>query len=525
MTQKKPKRKQEKSRALTVAGAKVDAVTGEAETASLRGTSKTKGLFSQPLDLTDIVWGVRREPGLFRVTYGVALDVWDNWFTVKNTDDEADETFNKNVQRKLEDLKAKSYLIQLTALERLFGWAILVLGAEDSAEQLDEELRGAAKISDLEVYAGDYHITDVQEDSAGMPEVYKIGGEKAGLKEIHFSRVCHAATRLFLHRYKGLSIAELIYDDSVSLRYIRWAAALAMIRMGGGVPHVTYKGADKTKINAFINTQPFDNLNQLKYFVSDEDKTLEFKGIGNNALDPTRYQTPSRESISTGTGIPEPMLRGAQAGALTGSEVNERAYFKMISDQQTLFEPVLKRLIDKAIGGEGGKLPNYKIAWVPAFEVTEREQAEVDLMRSEIAKNMTTIMQVNEVRKKVYDLKEIPGGDVILGIRGQEQPSSFQPSLPGIDAVSEVEKNLTIELKRIFEKVRANDMDREEGLLAVSLILDEHINRMKQTVKSKLEVRIGKPIGDLSPEQEHYFIGLKKRYMQDFKRILEDAGL
>ncbi len=63
---------------LRVPGARVDAIVSESEQASLRGSTKTKGLFNQPIDFNDLIWGVKREPGLFRVTYGVALDIWDN---------------------------------------------------------------------------------------------------------------------------------------------------------------------------------------------------------------------------------------------------------------------------------------------------------------------------------------------------------------------------------------------------------------------------------------------------------------
>lgn len=41
----------------------------------------------------------------------------------------------------LDDLKAKEVFTQTTVHERIFGWSIIVIGYQDQAEKLEEEVR------------------------------------------------------------------------------------------------------------------------------------------------------------------------------------------------------------------------------------------------------------------------------------------------------------------------------------------------------------------------------------------------
>ena len=125
------------------------------------------------------------------------------------------------------------------------------------------------------------------------------------------------------------------------------------------------------------------------------------------------------ERISAGSGIPKPMIIGAQAGQLAGSEVNEREYFKLISDCQSCYEQGVMDLIDRLI--ETGQIQDvhYKINWLGGFEVNPRDKAATELDRIRGLQIMTGWVTVNEVRE-VEGLERVPGGDVVLGLSKPE---------------------------------------------------------------------------------------------------------
>jgi hypothetical protein len=203
-----------------------------------------------------------------------------------------------------------------------------------------------------------------------------------------------------------------------------------MIRYGSGFPDVTLKGpeADQKAINDFIASGQFDNLNGMKYFVHNEQQQLEFKGFAAATLNPINYYQIALETLSMGSGIPEPVLKGSQAGAITGSEINERAYFKVISDEQTDFEQVIRDLVDSILlylnlSAEEDPL-DYKIVWKPSYEPTQKEKAELDFLNAQTAEKELLCKTVDEVRKDRFKLPALPdkAGAVVIGLAKPAQP-------------------------------------------------------------------------------------------------------
>jgi hypothetical protein len=227
---------------------------------------------------------------------------------------------------------------------------------------------------------------------------------------------------------------------------MRWGIYMAMIRYGSGFPDVTLKGpeADQAAIDAFIASGQFDNLNCMKYFVHNEQQALEFKGFASSSLNPLNYYQIALETLSLGSGIPEPVLKGAQAGAITGSEINERSYFKVISDEQTAFEQVLRLLIDKILSYLGKATEdqhlNYKIVWKPSYEPTQKEKAELDYINAQTAEKELLCKTVDEVRKGRFKLKPLPNnaGEVCLGLTSslKEMGASLSLSKPSEPVVA-----------------------------------------------------------------------------------------
>ncbi len=421
-------------------------------------TPTSRGLFGSPIDDKELLFAVQREPAAFKIVFGVAKDTLDNWFTVQLQEGEDDGSLNRAIQHKLDTLQAKSKLIRLLTLSRMFGYSLLILGYDDSAKDLTSPMEDtSAGIKYIEPYSKleiNYitEVKDAEDDRDGYPLLYRMkksSGLSAEQIEIHYSRALLCSTMLVDHRYKGWSALQCLYDDVLGYRYMRWGVYMTMIRYGSGFPDVTLKGpeANQAAIDAFIASGQFDNLNGMKYFVHNETQELEFKGFQSSSLNPLNYYQIALETISLGSGIPEPQLKGAQAGALTGSEVNERNYFKVISDEQTAFEPILRQLLDSLLSclpkTEGGSEMwssedeplDYKIVWKPSYEPTQKEKAELDFINAQTAEKEGQFKTVDEVRKDRYKLLPLPNhaGEVVIGLQPKPVSPFGQSSLPQLE--------------------------------------------------------------------------------------------
>jgi hypothetical protein len=375
--------------------------------------------FGQKLTYENITFALKREPVAHKIVFAVAHDIFDKWFEVEPLEEGVDkEKFNEKVQRVLLELDAKNVFTQAAVYERAYGWSIIVIGCKDRAPSLADPLLNPQEIVSLEPFTptmiSDVKINENEKSPRfGLPEIYKIKITETSEVEVHYSRVIHFATRKIEPGYKGISVLEPVWDDLTVLRNIRWGMGQTMYRYGSGFPVVTIKGATKEDLKDYQSE--WGPLYARTSLWCDENTTIEFKGLAGRALDPEPYYTPIMENISAGTGIPMPILRGAQAGTLAGSEVNEREYFKLISDCQSRYEPGIMELIDRLM--ETGQLPDmhYRIKWLGGFQINPRDEAATELDKNRSLQVRSNWLTVNELRK-LEGLDPIPGGDVVLGL-------------------------------------------------------------------------------------------------------------
>ncbi len=379
--------------------------------------------FGQPITHRDITFAVKREPVAYLLTFQVAHDIFDKWFEVEPLEEGVDkEKFNEEVQKVLLELNAKDVFTQAAAFERAYGWSIVILRYQDKASTLKDSVFMPEKIDYLEAY-GPMKIVDVEEDEDrdslrfGLPEIYKIRIAEGEEAEVHYSRVIHFATRLLDHPWKGISVLEPVWDDLTVIRNIAWGMGQTLYRYGSGFPVVTVKGATREQLREW--NREWGPLTARTSLFKTDKQDIEFKGLAGRALNPEPYYSAIMERISAGSGIPKPMIIGAQAGQLAGSEVNEREYFKLISDCQSCYEQGVMDLIDRLI--ETGQIQDvhYKINWLGGFEVNPRDKAAAELDRIRGLQIMTGWVTVNEVRE-VEGLERVPGGDVVLGLSKPE---------------------------------------------------------------------------------------------------------
>jgi len=126
-------------------------------------------------------------------------------------------------------------------------------------------------------------------------------------------------------------------------------------------------------------------------------------------------------------------LKGVSAGRITGSEVNERAYFKFINAEQSNVEHIVRELIDRIIetgqvkysdGRRTDPTKEYVIEWNYPQLTPELSQAQIDFLTERAQTERLEYMTINEVRAKadppLPPLENEEVGKMVLG------PMKFQ---------------------------------------------------------------------------------------------------
>jgi hypothetical protein len=235
-------------------------------------------------------------------------------------------------------------------------------------------------------------------------------------------------------------------------RNIRWGAAQWMYRTGSGFPVVGFPaGTTPQQLQAWFESGLFNNLmSRTGIFIAQNSTqentgmTFEFKGPAGQSLDPTPFYQNNIEQIAIATGYPQSKMRGVQAGAVTGSEVNQQDYFKAISRDQENYceEPIrwiigclvdsgqlsmIQSAVDKTSENYAVRLlkntvkrltkkdyrhktvQQYLINWNSAFELSEKDEATIEESHVRANQGKLDYMSIDEVRTE-EGLEPLPDG-------------------------------------------------------------------------------------------------------------------
>jgi hypothetical protein len=455
--------------------------------------------FGDVITDTDRAFAAEREPVAHFLTYGVADDITEKWFMINDPDtEEADPELDRTAQQALGDLEFKRHLTDAIGFSRIFGKCLIVGGFSDAVttQNLELPLRRGAELRQLAVYPkikGGEIINQVQvyekdknpsSPRFNEPVIYKLDRGSGVYIYVHYTRVCEVKTGA-----TETSVLDRVWDDVVCGRNIRWGASQWMYRTGGGFPVIGFPaGTTVDQLEAYHNSGAFRNLmSRTAIFIAQNSvaensgMTFTFEGSAGHALDPSPFFQTNIEQISVATGIPQAKLVGAQAGQVTGSEVNMQDYFKVISREQAKLEPVVRWVIDRL--SESGQLTliktavdkasesyrnnllkrmlrrvtgkdyrhktatNYEIEWNSAFELSALTEADVELKKEQANQIKLDYMTIDEVRN-LNLLDPLPDGEgeklkqSSMGLFGEEQGKEGNPELAGAD------KFLVVDLKR-----------------------------------------------------------------------------
>jgi len=427
-------------------------------------TPLSKGAkFGETITAQALTFAVRREPVAKKLVMDIAEDLFDKWFTVdeiakSEQQTQSGKTLDENVQTILENLNAKSIFTRAVQHERRYGWSIVVLGFKDNAK-LEEETKNPTEIDHLATYSPravtvEKEDEDPKSERFGLPLIYKIDRGKNQSIRVHYTRVLHIATRLDEHPWAGVPVLETIWDDMTVYRNMRWAAGQVYWRMPGLMVFTLPKDYTPTEVQNFLTSLGDPNARTVLALPSD--KTMEILGAEGKVLSPEKFTNPILRSISMGAGIPKTKLEGTEAGTITGSEVNQREYYKYLSDQQKGYEnQTVGALIDLLM--EIGQVkPNvdYKITWANSFQLDTATEKAAQLADAQAAANELKFMTVDEVRAKrnLKPLSEVTNGKTDGQVLRAPQPvAPFQAGNLSADLLLPESQSI---LRRFVDYVR-----------------------------------------------------------------------
>ena len=411
-------------------------------------------------DRDRLFYSTREPVGVWWIR-GIANDLWDNWFRVVNPKKRDDDELDRKVQKVLRALKARIQLPRETIFERRYGTSILLcsytgFGGETMWKTplfklkpdgtIPKTLQNGVNLLQITPYpwteVGPVEL-DKNESSIrfGLPKIYHINtgagqgsentpsGQEADQNiAVHWTRVIHDAPRLDEHTYEGVSAIDVIFDDLVGGRNARWGAYESYYRHGTGFP-VIKTNATAEQNAAWVAAGGLnDYLNVRGYFICNVDEDFKFEGAEGAVLNPNTYFDMYFTFIAAGTGVAKDSIQGVSAGRVTGSEVNERQYYKSISLHQNQKEPMLRELIDRLIQtGQIKDAPSeYIIEWVDPFEVNPQDKAAIEFMQTRTTA-LKTWLTINE-KRDIDGLDPIEGGDILMAMPGQMAPGSSEPA-------------------------------------------------------------------------------------------------
>lgn len=519
-------------------------------------SSQYGAAFGETISDIDREWAANREPIGHFLVFKMAKDALKNWFRLDDPETEdKDPDVDRKIQGRLTDLKIQPELRKALEWERLFGWSLIVGRFDDASSEADltKELSASATLKEIVAYHKNKVTStekDRNQDSDRFGEVteYRINrGSGYRRLRVHWTRVIRLSTRT-----GEKSILDSVYDDLSTYRNERWGLGQTLWRYGSGFPKITIPGYSVEQLTALKNSGKLANLMSRSFVLINDQMKFEFIGAQGTTLNPAPYVKPVLESIAAGSGVPEPILRGAQAGALTGSEVNERTYWGVIATIQRDLEPFIRALIDWAFQGNPKadvdesvfrkvkdlvgqawdrvkkalnqkEAVNYEFVWLSGFEVDEETKARTDLYIEQSNRIRLDYMKVDEVRVKneLEELKDENGESIPGLLKLQKQETGFGPFDRVRDQVAF--PTLAGALEALKDRVLSKDLTKNEAIAFAKRIIEDNRLQAESIALLHVQARSRKQILSLPIETQNFLKAEAQRYLDTFINILDDA--
>ncbi len=331
------------------------------------------------ISLTNLEGVFRQEPLFKRGIIKHSADLVREWFTLRTPEGEEhpqDEAFQawartQRLKRKLNTLIASSHIYGDGFLERTWSDET----TDDPITVGKEQVSEAATLD--AVYVVDPVNLDLRTPEGADDNAFAVEARRGGQQDLILHPDRYSQLKLFdlpgyLH---GVATSEAAYHSAHSKIQGDQASGEILYHCGVPFTHVMIEGADDDETDAVTSMLNSDEV--IRGYASDESHTVE--SVNPGAVDPGPFYENFVESIAAAVGMPKAKLRGAQAGTLAGSKMNERDYHEELSGlQETVLTPLVKDLVQGHLGLEQDA---FMVDW-HAFDVSPEVKASVDRDRA-----------------------------------------------------------------------------------------------------------------------------------------------
>ena len=329
----------------------------------------------------------REDPLAYRMTVGLAKNVFDDWFTIKKRGEDGelkDHPLNDQVQEEFVRMDAKRHFTQAATGMYIFGSAVMVF---NSNVHRDDTIKGY-QIATLDVFTKENMIIPDNEYDmvTGVPQRIKIYPNATNEEVTDFVRweeVQWWCVDPVGRSFEGYSTMAPVWANLTYFRESNDAMVWSHKKEGIGTQMWYILGAASSEV--------VDDLEeQLQEVTSRRAMVVE-----NDKVDRVEWTAPPSSGtasivqgldfalgiISAGSEIPKDIYTGVSAGAITGSEVNNKAMYAVIDKRQSEITPYVQNTIQRM----GYDPVDMVIDWNVRYATDELEQAQIRLLNAQAA--------------------------------------------------------------------------------------------------------------------------------------------
>lgn len=347
-------------------------------------------------------------------------DMTRNWFTLRMKDDR----LAQDIMGRLADLKAKEAFKKMRMYERMRGDGFISLGVTQSSKF---ELKDPLKLENLlsldylhpfsSMKVNEFLINDdVFDVSYGKLEQLRVNRASRNNIQtveseslVHYSRVLHDQTRRLEDEEQGMSLLESLYDAITVLDTSLWSVGQILhdftfkVYQSKDVENLTKE--EKRELGMIMD---FMFRTEALAIIGAEEtltkQTTPVSGI-KDLLDFTW------DYIAAAARMPKSVIKGQEAGTLTGAQYDVMNYYARITAaQENELKPLIEYLIRMLLWAKkepGGSIDPDKVEWEikfnPLWSVDSKTDAEIRKIVAEtdqiyVSNGVITIDEIREAR-------------------------------------------------------------------------------------------------------------------------------
>ncbi|MHC4645073.1 MAG: anti-CBASS protein Acb1 family protein [Planctomycetota bacterium] len=354
-----------------------------------------------------VMW---EDPLAHRNTVLLAHNVFDDWFvikTLKKTEEEeelVEHPKNKQIQEELTSMNAKYHFTQALIYERGFGRSFLVFNFNKHRADV---IREGFQIAELDVFTEEN--TKIPLQAYGNAEANPTGEPMYIIvtanavwghtkDEIPWEQVQMWCTRPKGRSYEGYSANEAAWNDMAYSREIVDAIAWMIKKLGLGAWIWWVKGGLSTELKDAME-DTYKNMSGKRVVVTETETMdrMEWSGPpSTGAASAVEILDWLLGEISSATGTPKDVYTGVSAGAITGSEINNKALFATISKIQSDITPYVLDTIRRM----GYDIDDMVIEFNTRYATDELEQAQIALLKAQAEQLLAQTEQTKKMTEQ-----------------------------------------------------------------------------------------------------------------------------